>query len=58
MPIPPGAYEIFDETEFVSTFSILILNNLGVDTWMLKIDDETLGRGIASFRVQSIKVNF
>lgn len=54
MPVPPGAFEIFDEKEFINTLAILIVNNLSVDTWLLKIDDENLGRGIAYFHVNSI----
>lgn len=39
----------------MNTLSILIVNNLSVDTWIFKIDDENLGRGIAYFNVNSIK---
>ena len=49
VPTPPGAYEIFEEKEFINTLAILIFNNLKVDTWIFKIDDESSSRGIAWF---------
>ena len=41
--------------EFINTLAILIVNNLSVETWLLKIDDENMGRGIAYFNVNSLK---
>ena len=55
VPTPPGAMEIYDEKELINTLSILIVNNLRVDTWLFKIDDENLSRGIAFFHVDSVK---
>lgn len=54
LPTPPGAFEIYEEKEFVNTLAILILNNIRIDTWLFKIDDETNSRGIAYLNVDSI----
>jgi hypothetical protein len=54
IPTPPGAFEIYDEKEFFNTLSILIVNNLRVETWIFKIDDENQSRGIAYFNINSI----
>jgi len=55
VPIPPGAFEIYDEKEFINTLAILIVNNLSVENWIFKMDDENLGRGLAYLDVNSIK---
>lgn len=54
IPTAPGAYEIYEEKEFINTLAILILNNIRVETWLFKIDDEGSSRGIAYFNVDSI----
>ncbi|KRX03040.1 hypothetical protein PPERSA_08115 [Pseudocohnilembus persalinus] len=54
VPTAPGASEIYDEKEFFNTLAILIMNNLSIEQWLLKIDDETQGRGIAYFYVEQI----
>ncbi|KAL4463088.1 hypothetical protein ABPG74_007089 [Tetrahymena malaccensis] len=54
IPTAPGAYEIYEEKEFINTLAILILNNIRVDTWLFKIDDEVGSRGIAYLNVDSI----
>lgn len=54
VPTAPGAYEIYEEKEFVNTLAILILNNIRIDTWLFKIDDESDSRGIAYFEVDSL----
>ncbi|EAS06221.3 IQ calmodulin-binding motif protein (macronuclear) [Tetrahymena thermophila SB210] len=52
--VPPGAFEIYDETEFINTLTVLIANNPEISTWVLKIDDEFQGRGLAYYNVDSI----
>lgn len=54
IPCPPGAYEIYDEKELINSLTILIANNLNINNWVFKIDDEFNGRGIAWFSVNSI----
>ena len=54
IPTPIGALEIYDETEFINTLTVLIANNKDVNTWILKIDDEFQGRGIAYINIDSI----
>ena len=43
----PFTMEMYDYGEFLNTFSVLIIKNPHIDTWVLKIDDEVNGRGIA-----------
>lgn len=38
---------MYDYGEFLNTFSVLIIKNPEIQTWVLKIDDELNGRGIA-----------
>jgi len=54
IPCPPGAYEIYDEKELINSLTILIANNININTWIFKIDDEFNGRGIAWFSVNGI----
>ena len=43
VPIPIGAYDIYDHTEFEITLTKLILNHPHINTWIFKIDDEFNG---------------
>jgi hypothetical protein len=43
----PFTMEMYDYGEFLNTFSVLIIKNPHIDIWVLKIDDEVNGRGIA-----------
>ena len=54
IPTPPGAYEIYEEKEFINTLAILILNNIKIDIWIFKIDDESNSRGIAYLPIDNI----
>ena len=38
---------MYDYGQFLNTFSVLIVKNPEVMTWVLKIDDEFEGRGLA-----------
>ena len=38
---------MYDYGEFLNTFAVLIMKNSDIKTWVLKIDDEFGGRGIA-----------
>lgn len=55
IPTSPGSYEIYDEKEFINSLALLIANNLSINVWVFKIDDEFHGRGIAYLKVKSIK---
>lgn len=55
VPTPISAYDIFDEKEFESSLGKLIAQNLYVNTWIFKIDDEEGGRGHASLNLENIK---
>ena len=43
----PSAMEMYDFGEFLNTFSVLIVKNVSILSWVFKIDDEIQGRGIA-----------
>lgn len=47
--------EMYDYGEFLNTFSVLIIKNPDIKTWVLKIDDEFGGRGIAYLEVGKSK---
>ena len=44
-----------DRPEFESQLARLVANNLHVQTWIFKIDDEINGRGHASINVENVK---
>ena len=56
VPIPPGAYDIYDEKEFLATLTRLIANHIFIDTWLFKIDNEFQGRGHAYLEVGNFKL--
>jgi hypothetical protein len=47
-----SAYDIYERKEFEQALSRLIANNLDVNIWIFKIDDEFGGRGHASLDVE------
>lgn len=55
VPTPISAIDIYDEQEFMLQLAKLIANNLYVNTWIFKIDDEFNGRGHAFLQVDNIK---
>ena len=55
IPIPMSAYDIQDRDEFEIALSRLIVNNLDVNVWLFKIDDEFGARGHAMLDVEQLK---
>ena len=55
IPLPPGAFDIYDEKEFLATLTRLICNNPDIETWIFKIDNELAGRGHAFLDVGALK---
>ncbi len=55
MPTPISAIDIYDEQEFILSLAKLIANNMYVNTWLFKIDDELNGRGHAFLVIDTIK---
>lgn len=51
IPIPVSAYDIYERPEFESALTRLIANNLDVNVWIFKMDNEYDGRGHASLDV-------
>lgn len=47
VPIPPGEFDIFKTQHLFESLAQLIIDNLQVSRWLIKIDDEMEGRGIA-----------
>ncbi len=46
---PPGAHDIYSEAELLTELARLVAANLDVQRWVIKLDDESAGRGIAHF---------
>jgi len=55
IPIPMSAYDIQDREEFEMALARLIVNNLDVNVWVFKIDDEFQARGHAILEVEQLK---
>jgi len=55
VPTPISAYDIYSKKGLLNSLSKLILNNIFVNTWILKIDNEFNGWGHASFSVDTLK---
>jgi hypothetical protein len=55
IPIPVCAYDLHDKNEFELALARLITNNLDVNVWLFKMDDEYGARGHASLNVENIK---
>lgn len=55
IPISVSAYDIYERKEFEQALSRLIANNLDVNVWLFKIDDEFGGRGHASLDVEQVR---
>jgi len=55
VPTPISAEDIYDEQDFMLSLAKLISQNLYVNTWLFKIDDEFQGRGHAFLTVDQIK---
>ena len=50
-----SAYDIQDRTEFELALARLVVNNLDVNIWVFKMDDEFGARGHASLNVEELK---
>ena len=50
-----SAYDIQDRTEFELALARLVVNNLDVNIWIFKMDDEFGARGHASLNVEELK---
>ena len=55
VPVPMGAHDLYSEKDFYEQLTKLIANQLYINTWIFKIDDEFGGRGHASLQVDGIK---
>lgn len=55
IPIPVSAYDIAERQEFELALARLIANNLDVNVWLFKIDDEYNARGHASLNVEQVR---
>ncbi|CAD8177263.1 unnamed protein product [Paramecium pentaurelia] len=57
LPQPPTIRNIYDEKELINSLSVLIIKNPNINTWIIKVDDEQQGRGIAWLEVQKMIKN-
>jgi hypothetical protein len=53
--IPVGAHDIYDVDELVATLVKLICTNLDVSRWIIRVDDDTDGRGVALLDVDLLE---
>ena len=53
--VPPSSNQVSNEKELLITLTKLIANNLKVQKWLFKIDDEYGSRGIAILDIKQIK---
>jgi len=53
VPVAPGAHDIYDEADLLAYLSRLIVEHLSVQRWLLKIDNESGGRGVAMLNTSS-----
>lgn len=56
IPYATCAYDIYDEHDLITQLSRLIIYNMEIQRWMIKIDDEYGGRGIAYLDTSTLKV--
>jgi len=56
LPTAPGAENIRSEEELVNQLTILIAKYANVNKWIIKLDGELRGRGVAFFSLESIRV--
>jgi IQ domain-containing protein H len=54
---PLGAHDIFTEDDLHEVLSGLILEQLSVQRWLIKLDDETGARGIAYFEPTRLRLH-
>jgi hypothetical protein len=54
--VAPGAHDIYDEQDLLAYLSRLIVEHLSVQRWVLKIDNETGGRGVAMLDTRDFKI--
>ena len=55
MPTAISSVDIYDDNEFYMSLARLIANNLYVNKWLFKIDDEFNGRGHAYINIDQVK---
>ena len=53
---PVGATDVYDRDDLVSALANLVVDNLHVQRWIIKIDNETGGRGLAYFEPAKLRV--
>lgn len=55
LPLAPSSVFLYKKEEIIPNITKLIFNNFHIERWVLKIDNEVNGRGIAFFDLSSVK---
>jgi len=56
LPIPPSSSKFSNEEEFLNELVLLIYENQNISTWIFKINNEFVGRGIATFTLDTARL--
>ena len=56
VPVAPGAHDIYDSVDLYTYLAKLIVDHLGVERWIFKIDNESGGRGLACMETAHFRV--
>ena len=54
LPLPPSSMFLYKKEEIIPNLTKLIIENFHIERWVLKIDNENSGRGIAYFDITSV----
>ncbi len=55
MPVAIGISDIYDSNELFDKLAILIVNNVKVNKWIFKIDNEINSNGLAYLKIKKWK---
>ncbi|KAF0696818.1 Aste57867_12480 [Aphanomyces stellatus] len=53
--IPMGAHDIYDEDELIQSLSKLIVTDIDQNEWLIKVDADPSGTGIATFNADQLQ---
>lgn len=56
LPVPPSSSRFSNKEEFLNELVLLLYSNPNITTWLFKINNEFLGRGVATFTVDTLRL--